>query len=198
MPALRSVLIWALLGTAVTVPVAIAATSPFLAWRDPIYILAGFSGIVALVLLLLQPVLAGRMLPGLNPARSYLLHRWIGCGLVLAVVVHVVGLWITSPPDVIDALLFVSPTPFSAWGVIAMIAIFASAALAWLRRRMNWRPQVWRRAHVACGAIVVSGSIVHAVLIEGTMGPLSKSVLCVLVFVATIRAAFILRIWRFH
>ena len=33
--------------------------------------------------------------------------------MAVAVVIHVAGLWITSPPDMIDALLFTSPTPFS-------------------------------------------------------------------------------------
>lgn len=45
-------------------------------------------------------------------------------------ILHVVGLWVTSPPDVIDALLFWSPTPFSFCGVVAMWAVFASALMA--------------------------------------------------------------------
>jgi hypothetical protein len=56
--------------------------------------------------------------------------------LVVAVVVHVGGLWITSPPDMIDALLLTSPTPFSAFGVIAMWAIFAVAF--WLHSAGDW------------------------------------------------------------
>ena len=66
--------------------------------------------------------------------------------LVVAVVIHVAALWITSPPDVVDALLFASPTPFSAWGVIAMWAVFAAALLAALRRRLRLRPRTWRIA----------------------------------------------------
>ena len=49
---------------------------------------------------------------------------------MLTVIVHVAGLWLTSPPDVIDVLLFRSPTPFSAWGAIAMWAVFAAALWA--------------------------------------------------------------------
>jgi hypothetical protein len=123
----RVTLIWAALAAAVAVPIAAAATSPLLAWRDPVYIAAGFAGVIALGLMLVQPVLIGGYFPGLSA------HRWIGGVLVVAVVIHVGALWTTSPPDVIEALLFASRTPFSAWGVIAMWAIFAVALLAALR-----------------------------------------------------------------
>jgi hypothetical protein len=119
----RATLIWAALAAAVSVPIAAAAASPQLAWRGPVYILAGFAGIIALGLMLLQPVLMGGYLPGLSAYRGRRAHYWIGSALVVAVVIHVAGLWIISPPDMIDALLFSSPTPFSPFGVIAMWAI---------------------------------------------------------------------------
>ncbi|SOE08556.1 ferric reductase like protein [Hoeflea halophila] len=178
---------------AVAVPVAAAAASPLLAWRDPVYIAAGFAGVVAMELLLFQPLLASGWLPGLSGQRGRRVHRWVGGLLVLAVVIHVMGLWVTSPPDVIDALLFASPTPFSAWGVIAMWAVFASALLALLRRRL--RPRHWRRAHTALAAVIVVGSVVHAILIEGTMEIASKIVLCALVVAATVVVIARLRIW---
>ena len=130
-------LIWVALAAAICVPIAAAALSPLLAWRGPVYILAGFAGIIALGLVLVQPLLIGGYLPGLSAYRGRRAHHWIGGALVVAVVVHVGGLWITSPPDMIDALLFSSPTPFSPWGVIAMWAIFAVALLAALRRRLG-------------------------------------------------------------
>ena len=109
----RATLIWAALAAVVCVPIAAAAASPLLAWRGPVYILAGFAGIVVLGLVLVQPLLIGGYLPGLSAIRGRLAHRWIGGALVVAVIIHVGGLWITSPPDVIDALLFASPTSFS-------------------------------------------------------------------------------------
>ena len=133
----RVTLIWAALAAAVGVPIAAAAMSPLLAWRGPVYILAGFAGIVALGLMLVQPLLIGGYLPGLSARIGRRAHHWIGGALVVAVVIHVGGLWITSPPDMIDALLFASPTPFSPFGVIAMWAIFAVALLAALRRRLR-------------------------------------------------------------
>lgn len=172
-----------------------AATSPLLAWREPIYIAAGFAGVVALVIVLLQPLLAGGYLPGLPAPRGRRVHRWTGFALLVAIIIHVGGLWLTSPPDVIDALLFISPTPFSAWGVIAMWALFGAALLATLRRRLRIRPQTWRRGHTALALVVVGGSVVHAMLIDGTMGTASKAVLCVLVIAATIKVLFDLRVW---
>src|SRR5262245_7786661 len=119
----RATLIWAALAAAVCVPIAAAAMSPQLAFRGPVYILAGFAGIIALGLMLVQPLLIAGYLPGLSSYRGRRVHHWIGGTLVAAIVVHVGGLWITSPPDMIDALLLASPTPFSLWGVIAMWAI---------------------------------------------------------------------------
>jgi predicted ferric reductase len=190
----RLILIWATLAAAVAAPFAAAAASPLLAWRHPIYIAAGFAGIIALGLLLVQPMLIGGNLPGLSAHGGRRVHRWIGGILVTAVVIHVGGLWITSPADVIDALLFVSPTPFSAWGVIAMWATFLAALLAVLRRRLRLRPRTWRIGHAFLAAAIVVGTTIHAILIEGTMETVSKVVLCALVLVATMKVISELRI----
>lgn len=191
----RAVLIWAALAAALAVPMAVATASPLLAWRDPIYIVAGFSGVMAMGLLLLQPLLAGGYLPGLPMRRGRRLHFWVGAALVAAVLVHVLGLWLTSPPDMVDALLFRSPTPFSAWGVIAMWAVFASALLATLRRRLRLRPRVWRLGHTTLAAVIVVSSVAHALLIEGTMGTVSKAALCALVLAAATKVIADLRAW---
>ena len=190
----RATLIWAALATAVGVPIAAAAFSPQLEWRGPVYILAGFAGILALCVMLLQPLLIGGALPGLPARIGRRVHRWAGGALVLAVVIHVAGLWITSPPDMIDALTFTSPTPFSPFGVIAMWAIFAVAMLAIWRRRL--RPRTWRIAHMLLAAVIVAGSVVHAMLIEGTMETFSKAALCALVIAATIKVMVDLRARR--
>jgi len=191
----RVTLIWATVAAAIAVPIAAAAASPLLAWRDPFYIAAGFAGVIALGLMLIQPLLIGGYLPGLSAHRGRRVHIWIGGVLVVAVVVHVGGLWITSPPDVIDALLFASPTPFSAWGVIAMWAIFAVAILATLRRRLRLRPRTWRIGHTFLAVVIVVGSVVHGILIEGTMETMSKIALCALVLAATTKVIADLRVW---
>lgn len=189
-------LIWAALAAAICVPIAFAAASPLLAWRDPVYILAGFAGIIALGLVLVQPLLIAGYLPGLSAYRGRRAHYWIGGALVIAVVVHVAGLWITSPPDMMDALLFASPTPFSPFGVTAMWAIFAVALLAALRRRLGIRPRTWRIAHMFFAVVIVVGSVVHAMLVEGTMETMSKAALCALVFAAIIKVMADLRARR--
>ncbi|MEL7398365.1 MAG: ferric reductase, partial [Pseudomonadota bacterium] len=112
------------------------------------------------------------------------------------VLLHVGGLWITSPPDVIDALTFRSPTPFSLWGVIAMWAIFAAALLAGLRRGLKLRVTTWRKVHTGLAAITVSGTAAHALLIEGTMETLSKVALCIIVVGVTAKVIYDARIWQ--
>ncbi len=122
-------------------------------------------------------------------------HRWVGIALIVAIFVHVGGLWITSPPDVVDALLFVSATPFSAWGVIAMWAAFSTAFLGIYRQRLALRFRVWRLTHTTLASVTIVGSVVHAMLIEGTMEIMTKTALCALVLLASGRSLAKLRVW---
>jgi predicted ferric reductase len=190
------ILIWAALAIAICVPITIAAASPQLAWRDPIYIAAGFAGIVALGLMLVQPLLIGGYLTGPSAQGGRRVHRWIGAALVLAVAIHVGGLTITNAPDVIDAVLFRSPTPFSAWGVIAMWALLATALLAALRRRWKLAPRTWRIVHTVLAVVIVTGTVAHGLLIEGAMETVSKVALCALVLAVTVKVMADLRVWR--
>lgn len=172
-------------------PVVAAMMSPLLAWRNPIYIAAGLGGVIALSLLFLQPLLAGGFLPGLSLLRQRRIHRYIGSTIVLAVLVHLIGLWITSPPDVIDALLFVSATSFSIWGVIAMWGVFATALLVVFRRKLGFSVRRWRLSHWCLATVTVIGTVAHTLMIDGTMEFFSKIVLCVCVVIAT--AFFLLK-----
>lgn len=192
----RVILIWAALALAIGVPVAAAAASEQLVWRGPVYILAGFAGIIALGLVLVQPLLIDGYLPGFSSYRGRRAHHWIGGTLVAAIVIHVAGLWITSPPDMIDALTYASPTPFSPFGVTAMWAIFAVALLASLRRRLGLRPRTWRFVHMPLAIVIVAGSVAHCLLIEGTMETISKAALCALVLAATVKTMVDLQVWR--
>jgi hypothetical protein len=181
----------AALAVAIAVPLIAAAQSPLLQWRDPVYIIAGFAGIVGLALLLVQPLLIAGVLPAASIRWA---HIWTGAGLVLAVVVHVAGLWITSPPDVVDVLLFRSPTPFSVWGAVAMWAVFAAATLAAVRKRVGLR--IWRLGHSAAVVVIVVGTVVHAWLVQGAMETVTKGALCLLVLGAGVLALRRRRVWR--
>lgn len=194
MTSARMILIWAALAAAIGVPLALAAASDLLVWRDPVYILAGFAGIVALGLMLVQPLLIAGYLPGLSAYRGRRVHHWIGGAVVVAIVIHVAGLWVTSPPDMLDALLFRSPTPFSPFGVVAMWAILVVALLAVFRRRLGRRR--WQIAHMSLAVIIVVGSVVHAMLVEGAMETISKAALCALVFAAAVKVMVDLRMRR--
>lgn len=164
---MRAALIWAVLAAAILLPLAQAGTSPLLQWRQPIYIAAGLAGVLALGLLLVQPLLVAGALPGLSGLRGRRVHRLVGGLLLLAVVLHVGGLWLTSPPDVIDAVLLRSPTSFSVWGVAALWALMLAAVVATRRRQIP--PRVWRMGHAALAGIAVGATVIHALLIEGTM-----------------------------
>jgi predicted ferric reductase len=181
----RAILIWAALAAVIGVPLALAATSELIQWRTSVYIIAAFAGVAGLGLMLVQPLLVGGYLPGLSAYRARRVHHWIGGAIVAAVVIHVAGLWFTSPPDMIDALTFTSPTLFSHFGVVAMWAIFAVTVLAAVRRRLGLR--TFRIAHMSLAAVIVAGTVIHGLLIEGTMETMSKAALCALVVLAAIK-----------
>ncbi len=192
---IRATAIWAAVAAVIIWAIAVAATSPLMAYRSPVYVAACLAGVIALALLLMQPLLAGGYLPGLGRMRGRKLHRPVGVLILVAVGAHVGGLWLTSPPDVIDALLFLSPTPFAPWGVVAMWALLITAGLALLRWPLRLTPRFWRIAHSTLALVIVVGSIVHALLVQGTMGMGSKLALCALVFAATAMTFHDLRIW---
>ena len=185
---MRAPLIWAALLCATLVPLLVAATSPLLQWREPVYVAAGLAGVAALGLLLVQPMIALGWLPGATGAAGRRVHAWGGAALLALIAAHVGGLWLSSPPDVVDALLLRSPTPFSVWGVIAMWAALAAALVVAARRRLS--PRVWRTAHRVLVAAVALGTVIHALLIHGTMGTATKWMLCALVALAAGRVAW--------
>ncbi|WP_306258587.1 ferric reductase-like transmembrane domain-containing protein [Pararhizobium sp. IMCC21322] len=180
-----TLLIWLVLAAAVIGPVAIAATSPVLVGRDAAYLVSGIAGVTALALLLLQPLLAAGYLPGLRMMQERRWHRWLGSGIFIAVLLHVVGLYITSPQDTIDALLLVSPTLFSVYGVVGLWSLVLTAVLVAVRLRIGVRYGIWRIIHNSLAVVVVVSSVVHAWMIEGAMGHLSKVLLCIGVLLAT-------------
>ena len=79
-----------------------------------------------------------------------------------------------------------------------MWAVFAAALLAAFRRRLRLRLLTWRRAHTALALVTVVGSVVHAMLIEGTMEIVSKALLCALVLAATVKVVIDRRVWAFR
>ena len=62
-----------------------------------------------------------------------------------------------------------------------MWTIFLTGLIAALRRRLRISPRQWQWVHMALAVVIVVSTIVHALLIDGTMGALSKAMLCALV-----------------
>ena len=71
-----------------------------------------------------------------------------------------------------------------------MWSAFVAGCLATLRRRLSLRARTWQWSHKSLVAVVVTGTVVHALLIEGTMEFFSKAILCLLVVVVTLLALF--------
>jgi predicted ferric reductase len=191
-----AVLAWGSAAVVMLVPVAVAAFSPYLAARNIPYIVGGFAGIVGLSLLFLQPLLPAGYFAGSEGPAGRRWHRWLGVAIVVAVMLHVSGLYLASPEDTIDALLLVSPTPFSVYGVTAMWGVVATAILVLFRRRLGLRHSVWRLVHNGLAAFVVVATVTHALQIEGAMEPVSKGILCMAVVAATGVALLDLRVLR--
>ena len=59
-----------------------------------------------------------------------------------------------------------------------------------------WAARLYIVAHTLLAIVIVVGSAVHAILIEGTMETVSKAALCALVLAAAIKVIADLRVWR--
>ncbi len=76
-----------------------------------------------------------------------------------------------------------------------MWTLFGAALLAILLRRLRLRWWVWRLGHTSLALITVIGSVVHALLIQGTMETTTKVILCTVVVLATVKVLVDLRVW---
>lgn len=76
-----------------------------------------------------------------------------------------------------------------------MWAGFAAAAMGIFRQRLSVRFRVWRLGHAGLAIVTILGSVIHALLIEGTMEIMTKIALCVLVVLASLSTLVRLRVW---
>ncbi len=173
---LKTTFLWVLLAAVIGFPILIAVLSPLQVGRDAIYITGSFGGIVCLALLLIQPLLAAGCFPAGRLSQQQRWHRLVGVAILFTLFLHIAGLYLTSPDDMVDALLLIAPTPYSVYGAIALWGLVLTAIVAFTRRR--WHQRAWRFAHLSLAAVVVGASVVHALMIEGLMGSLSKILLC--------------------
>lgn len=169
--------LWSIVAISMGVPVALATTSPYLSYRSPIYIAAGFVGIIAMALLLLQALLSRPSPNFLSAAPARRWHRITGITITVLVLAHVGGLYIVSPPDTLDALMLRAPTLFSLFGVLGLWACLLTAGLAATRRRLHMRPTMWKRLHQGLASVLAIATVIHAVQIDGAMEPISKILL---------------------
>jgi hypothetical protein len=77
-----------------------------------------------------------------------------------------------------------------------MWAVLAVAVMVALRDRIGLRPRTWLMVHTGLVLVIVVGTIVHAVLVQGTMEIVTKIVLCALLVIATPKVVADLQVWR--
>lgn len=162
---------------------ALAAASPLQRGREAVWIFGGLTGVLALALLAVQPLLTTRFV---RPSLGRRVHRWLGPTILGLAVAHVVGLWLYSPDDITDALLLQAPTPFSAWGVAGLAGLVAAGLVSTLRCPMPYR--IWKPLHLSLAVAGATSAVIHAWMILGAMESTSKALLCVAILASVVVA----------
>jgi hypothetical protein len=71
----------------------------------------------------------------------------------------------------------------------------AAPLLVAVRAPVRIRPRTWRIAYSGLAVVIALDSVAHALLIEGSMGQMSRAVLCVLVLAGLISVLIDLHTW---
>lgn len=182
--------LWIGIAAIAAVPALLAAGSPLQRGREVLWIIGGMAGVLSFSLLFVQPLLMATSPRLLSGPAGLRWHRRVGLAIIALVVLHVGALYAYSPDDVSDALLLVSPTPFSVYGVVGLVCVAATACLAAIRRRLKAGLRIWRLLHSLLAIIIVGSGAVHAMLIEGAMEERSKLVLCIAAVIAVVTGAW--------
>ena len=198
-PAARRIarpLVWLASAGLVALPLLVAGTSPLQEGREPIWILGGLAGVAAMPLLVIQGLLPTGRLARLAPSLRW--HRVLGYGVLLAVLVHVGALYLYSPEDITDALLFLAPA-YSKFGVIAAWCLVFAVLVAVLRRRLGLGHATWRIVHGLLALITVGTAVAHTVMAYGAFDGVVETLTCVAALLATSLALLhqtVLAPWR--
>ncbi len=174
------------------VPIVLAVMSPLHQGRSAPYVVGALAGVVLLSLLLTQPLLAigFNLNTSLACARKW--HQWLGGAIVVLIALHIGGLYLASPMDMLDALTLAAPTPFSLYGVIGLWASVLIVFSLLIRKRT--KPMRWNTIHNVLALLVVVPGVVHALLIEGSMEVRTKWILCIVIVLASTLVSVKLRI----
>jgi predicted ferric reductase len=155
-------------------------------------VFGALAGVVALSLLILQVLLPTPWLGRLFAGRDLSVHRLLGLAVAAVVLAHVVGLYLSSPDDIRDALVLAAPT-YSRLGVLAAWCVVLSVALALARRRLGLTYSDWQILHAALAVAIVGNAVAHTVMIRGTLDGPVELLLCAAAVVA-VSAAFVHRL----
>lgn len=113
------------------------------------------------------------------------LHRWVGTGLALWMVCHVI-LALASNPDFANNFLIFDATPRAAAGIGAFVCIAFALVLGEFRARMSLSPNQWKTLHV--GLAWLSGLLAFSHIVW--INQLVNEPIWVILFLSLVGMAF--------
>ena len=185
--AVERLLLLAVYGALLLVPLALMAGAVKAGPRGSLVVLADALGFAALSLAVLQIVVSGRWAVAARSfgLRSVLsLHRGAGVIVLVLVVVHVVVLVIDDPTRL--ALLDSRTAPPRARaGMVALLGLVALAGTSVWRRRLRLSYERWRAVHLTGTAVVIAAAFAHVVWVAAyTSVPAVRWTVLALILVA--------------
>lgn len=161
----------------VILPLVVALVSPLQTGREAIWVIGALAGVLALSLLVIQVLLPTPWLRGIIIGDDSRVHRLLGIAIAVIVIVHVGGLYVTSPDDIADALVLQAPT-YSRLGVLSAWCLALSLGLALARRKLALTYSDWQIVHAFLAVVVVTTAVAHTVMIRGTLDGPVEVLLC--------------------
>lgn len=161
-----------------TVPVLLAWGRHSVSLWGAMSVEAGMLALCALLVTVIAPSRIRSLTAAFGVERIMGLHRWLGVGSVIAVLVHIVLAVSRNPTLLVPTS---APAPARAgWAATAALLLVGGAAAR--GRRRGARYEVWARVHVALAAAVLLLAGLHVYWLRGLVAdPVMRWVLSLLV-----------------
>jgi predicted ferric reductase len=156
----RGRLVLAVAGAACAAPLVLALTDAHLADASAALTLSTAAAAVAIPVIAVQPLLAGR--------GRISVHRLIGVVALLLVLIHIGALFVESADDTLFAMSPDGPTR-ARMALMATIALLVVVALGAGRRRLPLSGTAWRILHGYFALLVIVLGFGHALLTDGAL-----------------------------
>ena len=141
-------------------PLVLALTDAHLADASAALTLSTAAAAIAIPVIALQPLLAGR--------GRISVHRLIGVFALILVLVHIGALFVESADDTLFAMSPDGPTR-ARMALMATVALLVVVALGAGRRRLPLSGAAWRILHAYFALLVIVLGFGHALLTDGAL-----------------------------